>query len=966
MMDKLKKSTAALLGYIPLQVNKRIWLVLLIVFATLVFGVTAASAAFSSEGERGASLPLYGGGPPPSQPPDLHQITGCTDAQAPTFSWEPVNNATMYLLKVYSRDPGDPGSEVQIMEIDTDLTSETPTFPFEHGFEYRWMVHATNPAGSGPPSESDKFTFCLVKASWEDDTFDELNQGPLNGQNGWSTTGESPLVEPSEGWGNILRVDRLSRRSMVIKKNVPKQVSGQHVLEFDVMVSDTTKRSLATIALQTSQNAQWNRKFQIHIGRSIRVQFRRSGASYTIIDESIPGHWYHIRCEIDLDRELLLVWVDGILIVNDIPIHRGPIKGLRITGKIGPGEVKFDNLLGIVSSEEWGVEIVELRENTIVNDVVDVRANTTSHTQFIEFYVDNVLQDIDNTPPYVFSWDTRSNPLPQPTHPMDIGYYFVEWKNPADFESARKEVAGYTNLFFASRASYISNLPTQEWLGLFKESMANAASENRTIHLALDKEDVWRAMLDVAKPYWNNVARIEIGDEPSLTLSETEAMIQRLNAILSEMGLAHRPMGFVYRHNEPLPDAIHAPSLDWVGIEAYVDPPGSSDTQSNIAQLELHLQQSMDQVPAGKDIVLVMMAYDRNGKWENIDTLRDLQFPVYMLAYNDPRVISINMFSYSRKGGTRFHPSLTTAHKLMADRIFKFAVPFAGDGRRTLSVRAYDNEGNVISDLVNVVVSNNSIPPTPPEPTWTPTTTPTPTPIGTPTGTSPAPNTPTPTSTPTLTPTLPSPIPTESTPSETPTSTEEYPQPTPPQPGFWEIDDFKLPLGPLDGQNGWLASRDSAEVVRLYGYGKVLVIDPGNRKVIEMHKSVPVQSTGIVHLDFDVIIADALDSSMAKLVLETYPNSGWDRKFQIFFGTSIRVNNFPTDGAITIVEDVADRKKMHIKLEMNLDSETMWIWVNGKQAATHQPMHPGPITGLSLSGWDLNGSVYLDNIIGIN
>ncbi|MCH7962056.1 MAG: hypothetical protein IIC49_06945, partial [Planctomycetes bacterium] len=45
-------------------------------------------------------------------------------------------------------------------------------------------------------------------------------------------------------------------------------------------------------------------------------------------------------------------------------------------------------------------------------------------------------------------------------------------------------------------------------------------------------------------------------------------------------------------------------------------------------------------LPADKDIMLVMQSYDRNGEWPNIATLKDLQIPTYLHAYDDPRVIA--------------------------------------------------------------------------------------------------------------------------------------------------------------------------------------------------------------------------------------------------------------------------------------------------------------------------------------
>jgi hypothetical protein len=98
------------------------------------------------------------------------------------------------------------------------------------------------------------------------------------------------------------------------------------------------------------------------------------------------------------------------------------------------------------------------------------------------------------------------------------------------------------------------------------------------------------------------------------------------------------------------------------------------------------------------------MAYDRNGAWTDLETLRDLQTPAYLLAYNDPRVIAINMFSYTRAGGSRDRAELRTPHRLMAERALGISVPGAALGKRTVTVKAYDAGGNSVGDRVAVTV----------------------------------------------------------------------------------------------------------------------------------------------------------------------------------------------------------------------------------------------------------------------
>jgi len=258
---------------------------------------------------------------------------------------------------------------------------------------------------------------------------------------------------------------------------------------------------------------------------------------------------------------------------------------------------------------------------------------------------------------------------PPPNHPIDFGYYFVDGK----YGDYRGEVNCYTNLYYALPVNnYFSDA---NWPPLFQESMANAAAEERRIHLNLN----WDALggnigqvLDIAAPFWSSVARIEMQDEPGWSRAETEQNVSSLRSMLAARGLPARPIGNVYTRSQILnDDAPDANGLDWVGIEAYLNPPGSPDPGTNTEELRLYLNVAKARVPASKDIVLVMMAYDRNGAWTNIETLVEIQYNTYTLAAaNDPRVVAITMFAYGRPGGSRDHPELKAAHREIGKALF--------------------------------------------------------------------------------------------------------------------------------------------------------------------------------------------------------------------------------------------------------------------------------------------------------
>jgi RNA polymerase sigma factor (sigma-70 family) len=212
--------------------------------------------------------------------------------------------------------------------------------------------------------------------------------------------------------------------------------------------------------------------------------------------------------------------------------------------------------------------------------------------------------------------------------------------------------------------------------------------------------------------------------------------------------------------------------------------------------------------------------------------------------------------------------------------------------------------------------------------------------------------TPSPTSSKTSTPTI------TITPSHTPTFT--------PVPIIWENDPFDgLNSGALHNQNGWVASQASAQVINYEGGGKILRVDPGAGTTIAMSKSVPNQNSGIHRFEFDVRVDSATEPSLAKIEMGTTSNAGWDKKFQLYFGTSIRVNYSSSGGAVTIVSSTQTSRWYHIRCEMDLVNGVLAVWVDGSLVTTEITMHTGPITALRLSGWDLAGVVYLDNLLGV-
>jgi hypothetical protein len=184
-------------------------------------------------------------------------------------------------------------------------------------------------------------------------------------------------------------------------------------------------------------------------------------------------------------------------------------------------------------------------------------------------------------------------------------------------------------------------------------------------------------------------------------------------------------------------------------------------------------------------------------------------------------------------------------------------------------------------------------------------------------------------------------------------------------PVIWEHDPFdNLSIGALNGQNGWRKVQASAKVVASDEGGKILLIDPNSNVTINMEKNILNQSSGQHRIEVDVMVNGATEASLAKIEVRTHANAGWDKKFQIYFGSSMRVNYSPSGAATNFVPSTQMGRWYHLRFDMDLDSGKMDVWVDGTKVASGITMHPGPIVGLSLSGWDRAGSVYLDNLFG--
>jgi|EndMetStandDraft_5_1072996.scaffolds.fasta_scaffold01899_7 hypothetical protein len=262
--------------------------------------------------------------------------------------------------------------------------------------------------------------------------------------------------------------------------------------------------------------------------------------------------------------------------------------------------------------------------------------------------------------------------LPANTNPnlSRFGYYFVNDKH----GDARSTAWAYTNLYVAVPANAADSTASfNDWQTAFNAQLSDATFNHKAIYLILGECGLpfacpsgvtWDNILDVAASYWGQVVWVEIASENNMNRWDMQARVDLFNAKLLAHGLADRSAGAIYQREQILTtDGIYAAGLDFVSIEAYVDPSLQNNGPAAVSDLNSYLASAKSRVAgAGKQIVLVGQAYDRNGLWTNMSTLEMLQSPVYLNAYNDWSVVAIMMFSYKRSGGTGDHPNLRQPH----------------------------------------------------------------------------------------------------------------------------------------------------------------------------------------------------------------------------------------------------------------------------------------------------------------
>jgi hypothetical protein len=324
-----------------------------------------------------------------------------------------------------------------------------------------------------------------------------------------------------------------------------------------------------------------------------------------------------------------------------------------------------------------------------------------------------------------------SGGLPSPTHPIDYGYWYVDRTTETDpaYGDFYGEVKGYTNQYHsAGRFGYAEpNTPTSVWKQRMANGLRRAAQDGKNIHWLIGEDTAnmqdasYEVCLQAAElggidVIWPKMKTICISDEGITDKNYAEQRAANLRQKLAARNLPVPPngIGISFAQQQVFnSSAVNAAGIDWIGVECYLDAPGNDDTNVNVALLNSNMARSKAAVPASKKISFIMQGYTRNYKpdgttfnWSNLKTLEDLQIPVYLASYNDPRVFDISIFSYGRQTGTR-HVDKNGGH--LADRHKQIGAAILGlGGTNTLGCKKNIQGGNFnYPDMIQTAIAAN-------------------------------------------------------------------------------------------------------------------------------------------------------------------------------------------------------------------------------------------------------------------
>ena len=247
----------------------------------------------------------------------------------------------------------------------------------------------------------------------------------------------------------------------------------------------------------------------------------------------------------------------------------------------------------------------------------------------------------------------------RPNHPLAVGTYFGQGR----YGWYLDEYKDWTSVEYLwwRRGFALSDQKTEDWLPDFHKAAQKAIAAGLKLHLNLDGQDDqdFYTALRESRQYWDHVVTLEIADEPTWDHMETSRVFADLDRIEGQLGLKPKPRGITYTKQQVKDNAANGTLdyLDWVGVEAYVDPADQDLSQDELAhQITANLDKQAGW--AKKPLVVVGQAYARNYAWTNAESLAWLQVPTYEWCAQNANVIALNWFSWGRPSGAREFPNV--------------------------------------------------------------------------------------------------------------------------------------------------------------------------------------------------------------------------------------------------------------------------------------------------------------------
>src|SRR5687767_6629234 len=109
---------------------------------------------------------------------------------------------------------------------------------------FAWGLIAATGCAEGPETGASS---AALEVRWEDDRFDDLELGPLDGQNGWASVPERGSAEVvADATGKRLRIAAATDGPVIIMgKSITPLSKSRHRLELTVVVENPLLPSLA-------------------------------------------------------------------------------------------------------------------------------------------------------------------------------------------------------------------------------------------------------------------------------------------------------------------------------------------------------------------------------------------------------------------------------------------------------------------------------------------------------------------------------------------------------------------------------------------------------------------------------------------------------------------------------------------------------------------------------------------------